>query len=203
MRHLPLDARKIGKWRCPSRSARIIEAVLFRADKPIEEADLMGFVAEDEQLLDILHNLQNHYAKRGIHLVRRDTAWSFITATDISDALVLESDVPRTLSRAAMETLAIIAYYQPITRLEIEEIRGVGLARTTLDQLLDAGWVTPAGHRAIPGRPTLWATTPDFLHHFNLESLHDLPMRAELEQDGLISGEVQGELFSYSSERNP
>ncbi len=183
-----------------NRKTRIIEAVLFRSEKPIEEKDLQGFLAEEDRLLDILHGLQKDYAERGVHLVRRGTAWGFITATDIRDALVLESDVPRALSRAAMETLAIIAYYQPITRLEIEEIRGVGLARTTLDQLLDAGWVTPAGHRPVPGRPTLWATTNGFLHHFNLSSLHDLPMRNELKEAGLISGSTQGDLFSYSSE---
>ena len=182
-----------------NRSARIIEAVLLRSEQPVEERNLQSFLAEGEVLQDILHNLRNHYAERGINLVRRDTAWSFITAPDLKDALVLESDVPRTLSRAAMETLAIIAYYQPITRLEIEDIRGVGLARTTLDQLLDAGWVTPTGHRPVPGRPTLWATTHAFLHHFNLSSLHDLPMRDELEQQGLISGTIQGDLFSYSS----
>lgn len=183
-----------------SRNARIIEAVLFRSQKPIEEQDLQGFLAEGESLQGVLYEIQQHYTERGVHLVRRDTAWAFITATDIADALVLESDVPRNLSRAAMETLAIIAYYQPITRLEIEEIRGVGLARTTLDHLLDAGWVTPAGHRPVPGRPTLWATTGEFLHHFNLETLHDLPMRAELEQEGLITGTVQGDLFHYSSD---
>ena len=183
-----------------NRRARIIEAVLFRSEKPIEEKDLQGFLTEGDRLDEILHSLQKDYAERGMHLVQRGTSWCFVTAMDIGDALVLESNVPRSLSRAAMETLAIIAYYQPITRLEIEEIRGVGLARTTLDQLLDAGWVTPAGHRPVLGRPTIWATTNGFLHHFNLSSLHDLPMREELKEAGLISGSSQGDLFSYSSE---
>ena len=182
------------------RSVRIIEAVLLRSSQPIEEVELSRFLAEGESIQDILADLQDHYAERGIHLVCRDTAWSFITAPDLSDALILKSDVPRNLSRAAMETLAIIAYYQPITRLEIEEIRGVSLARSTLDQLLEAGWVTPSGHRPVPGRPTLWSTTNGFLHHFNLETLHDLPMRDELEQQGLITGSVQGDLFSYNSD---
>ncbi|NQY81988.1 MAG: SMC-Scp complex subunit ScpB [Alphaproteobacteria bacterium] len=182
------------------RCLRILEAVLFRAENPVDQKYLRGFIADKTPLEQYLQKLQNMYQSRGVHLVQRGTGWVFITAPDLHDALVLETDVPRKLSRAAMETLAIIAYYQLITRLEIEDIRGVSLARSTLDHLLDAGWITPVGHRQVPGRPTLWGTTTEFLHHFNLRSLHDLPLREELTQSGLVLRAEQGELFSCSTD---
>jgi segregation and condensation protein B len=133
-----------------------------------------------------LRKLQQVYAERGVNLVRAGGSWAFRTAPDLSQQLNKEIDVPRKLSRAAVETLAIIAYHQPVTRAEVEEIRGVGLSRGTLDVLLEAGWIKPKGRRRTPGRPTTWGTTDGFLDHFGIEDIGDLPGMEELKAAGLL-----------------
>ena len=126
------------------------------------------------------------YDGHGVNLVRVAGGWAFRTAPDLAPELQRERVVARRLSRAAIETLAIVAYHQPVTRAEIEAIRGVSLARFTLDRLIEAGWVRPAGRREAPGRPLIWATTPEFLAHFGLDSLRDLPDLDELRAAGLL-----------------
>ncbi len=165
---------------------RLIEALLFAAAEPVDERSLAERLPDGVDLGEVLDVLQQTYSERGVHLVRRDNRWAFRTAPDLAAALVIESRVERKLSRAAIETLAIIAYHQPVTRAEIEEIRGVALSKGTLDVLFEAGWVRPRGRRQTPGRPMLWATAPAFLDHFGLVALDDLPGIEELKAAGLL-----------------
>jgi segregation and condensation protein B len=165
---------------------RLLEALLFAAPEPLAEAELALRLGEDADIPALLRELAETYAERGVNLVALAGGWTFRTAPDLATALKSERDVTRRLSRAAVETLAIIAYHQPVTRAEIETIRGVGLARGTLDRLLEAGWVQPKGRRESPGRPLNWVTTPQFLAHFGLESLRELPGVEELRQSGLL-----------------
>ena len=166
--------------------SRLLEALLFAAPEPLTEAELALRLGEDADIPALLRELAETYADRGVNLVALAGGWTFRTAPDLATALKSERDVPRRLSRAAVETLAIIAYHQPVTRAEIETIRGVGLARGTLDRLLESGWVQPKGRRESPGRPLNWVTTPQFLAHFGLESLKELPGVEELRQSGLL-----------------
>jgi segregation and condensation protein B len=165
---------------------RLLEALLFAAPEPLSEAELTLRLGEDADVPALLAALAETYAERGVHLVGIAGGWTLRTAPDLASALRNERDVPRRLSRAAVETLAVIAYHQPVTRAEIEAIRGVGLARGTLDRLLQSGWVQPKGRREAPGRPLNWITTPQFLAHFGLESLKELPGVEELRQSGLL-----------------
>jgi len=165
---------------------RLIEALLFAAPEPLSEAELALRLGEEADVPALLRDLAESYAERGINLVGVAGGWTFRTAPDLASALRSEREVPRRLSRAAVETLAVIAYHQPVTRAEIETIRGVALARGTLDRLLESGWVQPKGRRETPGRPLNWATTPQFLAHFGLESLKELPGIEELRQSGLL-----------------
>jgi segregation and condensation protein B len=165
---------------------RLIEALLFAAPEPLSEAELALRLGEDADIPELLRALAETYAERGINLVGLAGGWTFRTAPDLASSLRSERDVPRRLSRAAVETLAVIAYHQPVTRAEIEAIRGVGLARGTLDRLLESGWVQPKGRRESPGRPLNWVTTPHFLAHFGLDSLRELPGIDELRQSGLL-----------------
>ncbi|HML09454.1 MAG TPA: SMC-Scp complex subunit ScpB [Stellaceae bacterium] len=165
---------------------RLLEALLFAAPEPLSEAELLLRLGEDADAPALLRELAETYTGRGVNLVALAGGWTFRTAPDLATALKSERDVLRRLSRAAVETLAIIAYHQPVTRAEIEVIRGVGLARGTLDRLLEAGWVQPRGRRETPGRPLNWVTTPQFLAHFGLESLNELPGVEELRQSGLL-----------------
>jgi segregation and condensation protein B len=165
---------------------RLIEALLFAAPEPLSEAELALRLGEDADIPELLRALAETYAERGINLVGLAGGWTFRTAPDLASSLRSERDVPRRLSRAAVETLAVIAYHQPVTRAEIEAIRGVGLARGTLDRLLESGWVQPKGRRESPGRPLNWVTTPHFLAHFGLDSLRELPGVDELRQSGLL-----------------
>ncbi len=165
---------------------RLIEALLFAAPEPLSEAELALRLGDDADIAALLRELAETYAERGVNLVGVAGGWIFRTALDLAPALRSERDVVRRLSRAAVETLAVIAYHQPVTRAEIEAIRGVGLARGTLDRLLEAGWVQPKGRRETPGRPLNWVTTPHFLAHFGLESLNELPGIDELRQSGLL-----------------
>ena len=165
---------------------RLLEALLFAAPEPLSEEELTQRLGEETDVAGLLHELGESYAERGVNLVRLAGGWTFRTAPDLAPNLRCERAVSRKLSRAAVETLAIIAYHQPVTRAEIEAIRGVALARGTLDRLLEAGWVRPKGRRESPGRPLTWATTPAFLAHFGLDSLNELPGVDELRAAGLL-----------------
>ena len=165
---------------------RLLEALLFAAAEPLAEAELALRLGDTADIPALIGALAAIYAERGVNLVAVAGGWTFRTAPDLAPALRSERDVARRLSRAAVETLAVIAYHQPATRAEIEAIRGVGLARGTLDRLLESGWVQPKGRRETPGRPLNWVTTPHFLAHFGLESLSELPGVEELRQSGLL-----------------
>lgn len=165
---------------------RLVEALLFASANPVDERSLVERLPSGTDLSEVLEALRQTYQDRGIQLVQRGNRWAFRTAPDLAAALVVESHIERKLSRAAIETLAIIAYHQPVTRAEIEEIRGVALSKGTLDVLFEAGWVRPRGRRQTPGRPMLWATAPAFLDHFGLVALDDLPGIEELKAAGLL-----------------
>ncbi|MBV9882033.1 MAG: SMC-Scp complex subunit ScpB [Sphingomonadaceae bacterium] len=165
---------------------RAVEACLFAAEEPLSAAELALHVGERADVAAILAELQGHYAGRGIELVERGGRWHFQTAADLAYILRREREESRRLSRAAVETLAIIAYHEPVSRAEIEAIRGVQISKGTLDVLMEAGWVRPAGRREVPGRPLTYATTPDFLTHFGLESRRDLPGLDDLKAAGLL-----------------
>lgn len=165
---------------------RFVEAVLFASPDPVEEAVLRQRVPEAVDLDAILLELAETYAERGVNLVRHGTRWCFRTAADLGGMLRTEQAVRRKLSRAAVETLAIIAYHQPATRAEVEEIRGVALSKGTLDTLLEAGWIRPRGRRETPGRPLQWGTSAAFLDHFGLGDIKELPGLEELKAMGLL-----------------
>lgn len=167
---------------------RAIEATLFASEHPLAPEALAAHLG-DARLKVVraaLQALVGHYSGRGINLVERGGRWHFQTAPDLSYLLRREWEQPRRLSRAATEVLAIVAYHEPVSRAEIEAIRGVQTARGTLDVLMEAGWVRVAGRREVPGRPVIYATTPDFLQHFGLSSRGDLPGLAELKAAGLL-----------------
>jgi segregation and condensation protein B len=170
------------------RSLRILEALLFASDSPLSEAALATRLPEEADVGSLLEELAHLYGPRGVNLVRVADGWAFQTAPDLAFLLAREAVEPRKLSRAAMETLAIIAYHQPVTRAEIEEIRGVATSKGTLDILLETGWVRLRGRRRAPGRPVTFGTTPEFLHHFGLETIGDLPGLEELKGAGLLEG---------------
>ncbi len=176
---------------------RLIEAVLFASAEPVAESELATRLPADQSLLSVLDELQSDYAGRGITLQKLGKGWAFRTAPDLEATLVIEQPVEKRLSRAAIETLAIIAYHQPVTRAEIEEIRGVALSRGTLDTLLEAGWIRPRGRRQVPGRPMQWATAEGFLDHFALTSLDELPGVEELKAAGLLDSRPA--LASYAN----
>src|SRR5690349_20773315 len=164
---------------------RLLEAVLFASTEPMAEKVLKARLPEDADLPGLLSELAETYANRGVHLMKTEDRWAFRTAPDMAERLQIERKVSRKLSRAAIETLAIIAYHQPVTRAEIEEIRGVIISKGTLDTLMEAGWIMPKGRRETPGRPVAWATTEHFLSHFGLASRSDLPGIEELKAAGL------------------
>ena len=164
---------------------RRVEAVLFAAAEPLTPADIRSY-AGDGDLGAAIEQLVADYAPRGVNLVQRGGRWHFQTAPDCAAVLERAREMPRKLSRAALETLAIIAYHEPATRAEIEDIRGVQVSAGTLDALMEAGWVRPAGRRESPGRPLQYATTPEFLAHFGLGGRRDLPGLAELKAAGLL-----------------
>ena len=165
---------------------RRLEALLFASAEPLSENILLSRLPEGTDLASLLEDLQGQYANRGVNLVQRGKGWAFRTAPDIAPFFTLEREVPRKLSRAAVETMAIIAYQQPVTRAEIEEIRGVALSKGTLDILLEAGWIKPKGRRRVPGRPITWGTAEAFLDFFGLEGLDALPGIDELKAAGLL-----------------
>ncbi len=161
-------------------AVRLAEAVIFAATQPVSTRTLGNLLPDETDVDAVLAALAADYAERGVHLTEVSGGWQFRTAPDIAPALRKVVEIPRRLPRVAMETLAIVAYHQPVTRSEIEEIRGASLSQATLDLLLENGLVTPKGRRESPGRPTLWGTTPAFLAQFGLNDLRDLPRREEL-----------------------
>lgn len=165
---------------------RLMEAILFGANEPLSERDLTSRMPEDADIPGMLEELRAQYANRGVHLVQVGVRWAFRTAPDLGPHLRLKKTVQRKMSRAALETLAIIAYHQPVTRAEIEEIRGVATSRGTLDILLEAEWIRPRGRRQTPGRPVTWGVSDTFLDHFGLESIKTLPGIEELKAAGLL-----------------
>jgi segregation and condensation protein B len=170
----------------PDDYRRAVEATLFVAETPLTLPEIRQHVGEGGDLPATLAALAGDYAGRGVNLVERGGRWHFQTASDLAHILRREKDEQRKLSRAAMETLAIIAYHEPVSRAEIEAIRGVQVAKGTLDVLMEAGWVRPAGRREVPGRPLIYATTPEFLSHFGLSSRRDLPGIDDLRAAGLL-----------------
>lgn len=170
----------------PDDFVRAVEATLFASDKPLTVAEIRHYVGHEGNIADALEQVRADYAGRGIHLVERGGRWHFQTAPDLAHILRREKEEPRKLSRAGMETLAIIAYHEPVSRAEIEAIRGVQVAKGTLDVLMEAGWVRPAGRREVPGRPLIYATTSEFLSHFGLSSRRDLPGIDDLRAAGLL-----------------
>ena len=200
--HLPLPARETppeqmianNVARLPSaehwEKLRVLEAVLFAAAAPMDEAALTEYFTGQDDIGALLEELQNLYAGRGVNLTRVAGKWTFRTAPDLSFILERHSVEPRKLSKAALETLAIIAYHQPVTRAEIEEIRGVSTSRGTLDVLLEMGWIRLRGRRRAPGRPVTYGTTDIFLEHFGFDNVKDLPGLSELKGAGLLDSNL-------------
>jgi segregation and condensation protein B len=190
-------ARLFPELEEPSQSAeaareamRIAEALLFAAGEPLEETAIAERLPEGVSAAAVLEELRRHYAGRGINLVRVAHKWTFRTAADLGWLLSRQTHEQKKLSRAAIETLAIVAYHQPVTRAEIEEIRGVAISKGTLDVLLETGWVRLRGRRRAPGRPVTYGTTEAFLLHFGLETIGDLPGLDELKAAGLFDGRL-------------
>ncbi|WP_113372639.1 SMC-Scp complex subunit ScpB [Rhizobium sp. SYY.PMSO] len=173
-----------------SEAERIAEALVFASAQPVSEAFIAERVARGIDIRAVMQKLKADYAMRGVNLVQVDGAWAFRTAADLSFVIRRDENEVRKLSRAALEVLAIIAYHQPVTRAEIEDIRGVQTSKGTLDVLMESGWVRFRGRRRTPGRPVTLGTTRDFLDHFGLEELRDLPGLEELKGAGLLSGRI-------------
>lgn len=165
---------------------RAVEATLFASQEPMTVEQIRSYVGDSVHVTVALEKLVEHYDGRGVELVQRGKAWHFQTAADLAYLLRREREETRKLSRAAVETLAIIGYHEPVSRAEIEAIRGVQISKGTLDVLMEAGWVRPAGRREVPGRPLIYATTPGFLTHFGLASRKDLPGIDDLKAAGLL-----------------
>ena len=170
----------------PSKLERQIEAILFAASEPLDIETIEKRVETNKDVKNILENIQKLYKNRGINLVCIKNKWSFRTAEDLSKLMLLQKSTQKKLSKATIETLAIIVYHQPVTRSEIEEIRGVSFSSNTLEILLELDWVRPAGRKDVPGKPIQYSTTENFLNHFNIQKLSDLPTIDELGTAGLI-----------------
>jgi len=169
-----------------SKLERKVEAILFSASEPLEVETIEKRIQTNTDVIKILNKLKDNYKNRGINLVCIRGKWSFRTAEDLSKLMALQKSTQKKLSKATVETLAIIVYHQPVTRSEIEEIRGVSFATNTLEILLELDWVRPVGRKDIPGKPIQYATTENFLNHFNIQKLSDLPTIDELGSAGLI-----------------
>ena len=170
----------------PTKLERQVEAILFSASEPLDIETIEKRLQTTSNLEKILKNLQEIYKKRGINLVCIKKKWSFRTAEDLSKLMALQKSTQKKLSKATIETLSIIVYHQPVTRTEIEEIRGVSFASNTLEILLELDWVRPSGRKDVPGKPIQYSTTENFLNHFNIQKLSDLPTVDELGSAGLI-----------------
>ena len=179
-----------------SKLERQIEAIIFAAEEPLDIETIEKRVGTSSNIKKILENLQKEYSLRGINLVCVSDKWVFRTAVDLSKLMSLQKSQQKKLSKATIETLAIIVYHQPVTRSEIEDIRGVAFATNTLETLLELDWVRPAGRKNVPGKPIQYATTENFLNHFNIKKLSDLPTVDELSSAGLIeAGTVDSSIF--------
>ena len=175
---------------------RQVEAILFAAEEPLDLQSIQERVKIKTNILKILQSLENQYKNRGINLISIAGKWSFRTASNLSKLMNLQTSRQKKLSKAAVETLSIIVYHQPVTRSEIEEIRGVSFATGTLEILLELNWVRPSGRKNVPGKPIQYVTTDDFLSHFNIQKLSDLPNIEELTSAGLIdSGNIDASIF--------
>lgn len=184
------DGHQGERMELHARNLRVMEALLFASAEPVALSEIEPYLSEGADPEALAAELQALYAPRGVNLVRRGEKWAFRTADDLNFLLRREEIERKPLSRAALETLAIIAYHQPVTRAEIEEVRGVSISKGTLDVLLEAGWARMRGRRRTPGRPVTYGTTEAFLDHFGLETLGDLPGLEDLKGAGLLSSRV-------------
>ena len=183
-----------------SKNERKVEAILFSAVEPLRYRNNREKTSNEKNISKILEKLQYHYKSRGINLVCIKGKWSFRTSEDLSKTMALQKSTQKKLSKATVETLAIIVYHQPVTRSEIEEIRGVAFATNTLEILLELNWVRPGGRKDVPGKPIQYVTTEDFLNHFNIQKLSDLPTIEELSSAGLIdTANVDNSIFGTVS----
>ena len=175
---------------------RQVEAILFAAEEPLDEESIKEKLKTKADISKILYTLEKQYKNRGINLVCISKKWSFRTASNLSKFMSIQNNIKKKLSKAAIETLSIIVYHQPVTRSEVEEIRGVSFATGTLEILLELNWVRPSGRKNVPGKPIQYVTTDDFLSHFNLQKLSDLPNIEELTSAGLIeSSNIDSSIF--------
>ena len=182
-----------------SKIERKVEAILFAASEPLEEETIQKRVESSVNVKKILEKIQNDYKTRGINLVCIRNKWSFRTASDLSNTMALQKSTQKKLSKATIETLSIIVYHQPVTRSEIEQIRGVAFGSNTIEILMELDWVRPAGRKNIPGKPIQYVTTENFLNHFNIQKLSDLPTIDELGSAGLIdTSAVNSSIFGTS-----
>ena len=184
--------------------AATIEALIFASDRPIRERELILHVPDNMDLAEVIAAIALRYdATSGIELCQVGDGWAFRTKAEIAERLSQHKQVERPLSRAALEVLAIIAYHQPITRAEIEEIRGISLSKGTMDILLELGWIKPRSRRRTPGRPLTWGTSPAFLDHFGLADIGDLPGMDDLKAAGLLrKGQILGALMDHTSQND-
>ena len=169
-----------------NRDTKILEAILFASGTPVLEEDLKEKMINKKEFKKEIESLREFYKNRGINLIKTGNKWSFRTSEIIKDDLTIFKSQKRKLSRAAIETLSIIAYQQPITRSEIENIRGVQMGRGSIDHLMEIGWIKPSGRKNIPGKPALWITTDLFIEHFGIENISDLPSKDELKASGFL-----------------
>ena len=169
-----------------NKDIKLLEAILFASGEPVDEKYLKDKISNKKNINEYLNEIKNFYNSRGINLVKTGNKWAFRTSNELIDDLSIFKTQKRKLSRAALETLAIIAYQQPITRSEIENIRGVQMGRGSIDHLMEIGWIKPSGRKNIPGKPTLWSTTELFIEHFGLNDLNDLPSKDELKASGFL-----------------
>ena len=169
-----------------NKDIKLLEAILFASGEPVEETDLKDKIKDKKNITNHLNQIKDFYSSRGINLIKTGSKWSFRTSSELIDDLTIFKTQKRKLSRAALETLSIIAYQQPITRSEIENIRGVQMGRGSIDHLMEIGWIKPSGRKSIPGKPTLWSTTDMFIEHFGLSDLSDLPNKDELKASGFL-----------------
>tara|TARA_Y100000816_G_C26016248_1_gene531501 strand:- start:83 stop:766 length:684 start_codon:yes stop_codon:yes gene_type:complete len=182
-----------------SKIERKVEAILFAASEPLEEETIQKRVESSVNVKKILEKIQNDYKNRGINLICIRKKWSFRTASDLSNTMALQKSAQRKLSKATIETLSIIVYHQPVTRSEIEQIRGVAFGSNTIEILMELDWVRPSGRKNIPGKPIQYITTENFLNHFNIQKLSDLPNIDELGSAGLIdTSSINSSIFGTS-----
>ncbi|MDA8030180.1 MAG: SMC-Scp complex subunit ScpB [Alphaproteobacteria bacterium] len=194
----PRRVKKIAKDR--DDSLALLEAALFASPEPLNARELAPYIADGENIDSLMRELAQKYTAGGVRLEESGRAWSFRTAPEYGERLMVVRERRRRISRAAAETLAVIAYHQPVTRGQIEEIRGVVISSGTLDILLEAGWVAPQGRADRPGHPLLWGTTAAFLDQFNLKNLEDLPAEQELRASGLLDGRAALAIVSERAE---